>query len=156
MKLRQSLVVIGLLLCILKGHAETPAAASIKPGTKQKETFKQEALELQGVWALDESSEGPAMARLIVHGGYFLLIYQWPKQDAKVYEIHGFQADGGKISDKNGQPVLGYIVNSERSVNFEVLDERPNPLSKYCEFGLTRTGRLPDLQLPRRSQQSPR
>ncbi|RBP38104.1 hypothetical protein DES53_112102 [Roseimicrobium gellanilyticum] len=153
--LRRSFIPIWLLLCTLNCLSDTPAARD-SIGSNQKETFTREVLNLQGVWALADPNGGPAMARLVVHGRYFLLIYQWPGKDAKVYEIHSFQADGGQIRDKSGQLVLNYIVNSERSVNFEVLDESPHPTSKYCEFGLIRTGRLPDLQLPRQLQRTPK
>ena len=144
-----------LLPLLLLLQSAPPVAAQIpalqpKPPVKPsppKETFSEHVLALQGVWRLDGQDWGPAMARLIVHGSYFLLIYQWPDHDARVIEISGFKADGDHIYDAQGDRVMNYIHTGERSLNFEVRDESPTPTSEYTEFGLRRQGRLPNLDL---------
>ena len=120
------------------------------PGGNSQEKFSAEVLELQGVWSLSEDSpEKLNFAKLIVHGSYFLLIYEWPERDAKEYELMKFKADGSQILDAEGNRWFNYVVHGKqgKQVNFEIRDERNKPISKYTEVTLTRIGVLPDLNL---------
>ena len=154
MSTRSAILLLCLPLLTTLTHAQTSKAdkSSRVPKT---ETLSEEALQLQGVWTKDNAAKGPGMARMIVHGTYFLLIYQWSKNEARVIELNGFTADGEKVRDRNGEAVITYIMTEARAVNFEILDESPDPVSKYMEFGMKRTGVLPDLNLKASTTMSP-
>ena len=120
-------------------------AESEKGGAKVN--LSQQGLAMQGVWKLDEKADNPVlMAHLVVHGDYFLLIYQFPDRDATVIEATGAVVDD-RIRNGQGEPVLDYVFGVGRRIHVEVKDQSDNPTSRLTEFTLVRTGRFPDLGL---------
>lgn len=105
------------------------------------------ALALQGLWKLEGGDENPVtMARLVVHGTYLLLVYQFPGRDARVIEIAGFRADDW-IRDMQGNPVIDYMLGENDHLNLEITDEGPDLTSRFTEIVLVKAGRFPDLGL---------
>ena len=138
-----------LLSLIFLGMCASLEAQSPKEKPTKEDVLSEEVLGLQGVWAPeDENPDAIISARLVVHGSYFLLIYQAAEGLTRIVEVRKFKADGDKITNEAGGKVLNYLLMSDGpSVSFEVRDESPNPMSKYTEFELKRVGKLPDLNL---------
>lgn len=124
-------------------------AQSAKTHVSKDDDLSENVLELQGVWAPEDETLGVKItARLVVHGSYFLLVYKAGESITRIVEVGKFKANGENITDAEGNKVLTYLLLSDGpSVSFEVLDESPNPTSKYTEFALKRVGTLPDLNL---------
>ena len=139
-------LILSLIFLVLGASLE---AQSPKGKTAKEDVLSEEVLDLQGVWAHeDERTDAMIYARLVVHGSYFLLIYQAAEGLTRIVEVRKFKADGDKITNEAGGKVLNYLLMSDGpSVSFEVRDESPNPMSKYTEFELKRVGKLPDLNL---------
>jgi hypothetical protein len=132
-----------LALAISEGRSQDRAAVP----APAKEHFSEEALALQGVWMLSAPGEtSVVMARLIVHGSYLLLIYQFEGKEAREVEIQGFRADD-RIRNREGDPVLDYVFSEDHIVHLEIRDQSRYAQSDYMEISLKRTGRFPDLGL---------
>lgn len=133
-----------IVLGFLNGEAQGQAAV---PDAPAKEHFSEETLTLQGVWTLLDTEESSVvLARLIVHGSYLLLIYQFEGNEAREVEIQGFRADD-RIRNRDGEPVLNYDFSEDRIVHIEVRNESRYALSDHTYLSFKRTGRFPDLGL---------
>ena len=119
--------------------AKAPAQGGLTP----------DLLSLQGVWKLDEEQDNPVeMARLVVHGTFFLLIYQFQDREARVIEIIGVKTgEDDRLRNAQGEPVLAYALDPGGSLSLEILDEGADPASQSTEIVLRRYGRLPDLKV---------
>jgi hypothetical protein len=140
-----SYLLVWIVLLSVYG-AETALAA--EPGKpKPKVALTPETVAMQGVWKLDETVDNPVvMARLVVHGDYLLLIYQFPDCDATVIEFSGIRVDD-RIRNAKGDPLVDYVFGEGRRLHVEIRDDRPDPISRLTEMTLVRTGRFPDLGL---------
>jgi hypothetical protein len=131
-------------LGILKGEAQGQGAVPAPPA---REHFSEETLALQGVWTLlDPEESSVVFARLVIHGSYFLLIYQFEGKEAREVEIQGFRVDD-RIRNREGEPVLDYDFSEDRIVHIEVRNESRYALSDHMYLSFKRTGWFPDLGL---------